>query len=76
MQKDQIEPISVAVVTRERTVGEELCRLLSLWSEAQCVRLRDSVWSELTDEGPEPRPSILFLDLQPAADSSVNPMDL
>ena len=73
MQKDQIEQVSVAVVTRERTVGEELCRLLSLWSEAQCVRLRDSVWSELTDEDPEPCPSILFLDLQPAAGSPALP---
>ena len=68
MPREQVEPVSIAVITREKTVEEGLCRLLSLWSEAMCIRFRYSVWSGKADERAGPCPSILFLDLQTEAD--------
>lgn len=63
MPKEQIEPVSIAVITRDKRGEDSLCRLLALWAEAQCVRFRYLVWTGAEDQRAGPYPSILFLDL-------------
>ena len=63
MTNEQNSPVSAAVFTREAAVEERVRRMLSLWSEALCLRCQLAVWSP-GEEGPVPSPSVLFLDLR------------
>ena len=63
MPKEQIEPVSIAVVTRKESAKERLHRLLSLWGDALCISFEYTAWSGTEECLPGPCPSILFLDL-------------
>ena len=64
MPKDPIEPVTIAVITRDPSVEERARRWLTLWSEAMCVRVRLLIWDGEGGGFPDPCPSVLFLDLQ------------
>ena len=69
MPKEPIEPIHIAVITQEKAIADSLLRELSLWAASLCITLRCTVWRGTEAEGPDPSPSILFLDLRPDAGS-------
>ena len=64
MRNEETAPVSVAVVTRDPSAAERARQMLSLWSEALCVRLQLVGWDEEDSGLPDPWPTILLLDLR------------
>ena len=64
MDNRETEPVVIAVVTRDQALAERTGRMLSLWSEALCVRLRLVNWDGADAAFPSPCPAVLLLDLQ------------
>ena len=61
---EQSEPVVMAVITQQRAVADHTRRMLSLWAQAMCVRLRVAEWDGEGNGFPAPCPAVLFLDLQ------------
>lgn len=64
MQIEETAPVRIAIVTRDRSLTERTRMMLSLWSEALCVRLRLIDWNGEDAAFPDPGPALLLLDLQ------------
>ena len=64
MQIEETAPVRIAIVTRDRSLTERTRMMLSLWSEALCVRLRLIDWNGEDAAFPDPAPALLLLDLQ------------
>ena len=64
MPKNETEPVVIAVISRDGAVAERAHRMLTLWSEAMCVRFRLINWDGEGTGFPAPCPSVLLLDLQ------------
>ena len=64
MRKNEAEQIVIAVITRDGSVAERANRMLTLWSEALCVRFRFTDWNGESAGIPDPCPNVLLFDLQ------------
>lgn len=64
MGNKEAEPVVIAVITRDRDLAQRTERMLSLWSEALCVRLRLTDWNGEGPGFPDPCPAVVLLDLQ------------
>lgn len=64
MQIEETQQVVIAVITRDCSLADRTRRMLSLWSEALCVRLRLIDWTGDGSGFPDPCPAVLLLDLQ------------